>query len=208
MKSKLFFLILFASPLLFASPTGQKKADFKIAILGDSLTDGYGLKKDQAYPALVEKKFHENKMTHVKVTNAGISGSTSSSAKQRLNWILKTQPNLLVIALGANDGLRGLPNESLYNNLSQAIEEAQKNKVKVVLFGMKLPANYGPDHRKAFEMVFQRLAKTYKIDLLDFLLEGVATNKALNLEDGIHPNTKGHEVIAKNVYQFLRKHIN
>jgi acyl-CoA thioesterase I len=200
----LIILSPFSSPALATNAT-TTPPNYTIVILGDSLTDGYGLSKDEAFPALVEKRFHADGQKDVKVLNAGISGSTSSSAPQRLKWFLKTKPQLLAIALGANDGLRGLPTAKLYENLSQTIETAQAAKIKVVLFGMKMPANYGAKYQKDFEKVYVDLAKKYKVELLDFLLANVATLKDLNQEDGIHPNAKGHEVIANQVYPFLKK---
>ena len=136
------------SSLAIATNAPAPKPNYTIVILGDSLTDGYGLSKDEAFPALVEKRFHADGQKDVKVLNAGISGSTSSSAPQRLKWFLKTKPQVLAIALGANDGLRGLPTAKLYQNLSQTIEAAQAAKIKVVLFGMKMPANYGAKYQK------------------------------------------------------------
>lgn len=190
-------------PLTTPPPTSS--TNYTIVVLGDSLTDGYGLAKEQAFPALVEKKFHAEGQKDIKVVNAGISGSTSSSAPQRLKWFLKTKPQVLVVALGANDGLRGIPTAQLYKNLSKTIQTAQDSHIKVILFGMKMPANYGSKYQKDFERVYTDLAKKYKVELFDFLLTDVATIKELNQEDGIHPNAKGHEIIAANVYQFLKK---
>ncbi|MEK6556185.1 MAG: GDSL-type esterase/lipase family protein, partial [Bdellovibrionota bacterium] len=152
------------STLSLADPSNNKPAlttppptsstNYTIVVLGDSLTDGYGLAKEQAFPALVEKKFHAEGQKDIKVINAGISGSTSSSAPQRLKWFLKTKPQVLVVALGANDGLRGIPTAQLYKNLSKTIQTAQDSHIKVILFGMKMPANYGSKYQKDFEKVY------------------------------------------------------
>ena len=204
MKTIFLFFSVILTILPFSIQT-LAQSEYRIVILGDSLTDGYGLSKEQAFPAIVEKMFHEDGKKNVKIINAGISGSTSSSAKQRLNWFLKSKPQMLAVALGANDGLRGLPIENLIQNLSETVESAQKAGIRVVLFGMKMPPNYGPKYQKDFEQAFVKVAQKYKIERLDFLLDGVATVKELNLEDRIHPNEKGHQVIAKNVYSFLKK---
>lgn len=180
--------------VLSSSVFGQEQ--IVILMLGDSLTEGYGLTKEQAYPALLEtrlKKIDPN----IRVINAGISGSTSASGESRLKWQLKNKPHILFLALGANDGLRGLSTEAMKTNLENTIKLAQKNNIYVILAGMKIPMNYGNDYRESYEKVFSSLAKTYKVDFVPFLLEGVATNKTLNLPDGIHPNAKGYEKMAE-----------
>lgn len=180
--------------VLSSSVFGQEQ--IVILMLGDSLTEGYGLTKEQAYPALLEtrlKKIDPN----IRVINAGISGSTSASGESRLKWQLKNKPHILFLALGANDGLRGLSTEAMKTNLENTIKLAQKNNIYVILAGMKIPMNYGNDYRESYEKVFSSLAKTYKVDFVPFLLDGVATNKTLNLPDGIHPNAKGYEKMAE-----------
>ena len=177
-----------------------------IVALGDSLTEGYGIAMEKAYPALLEKKLKAARKD-VKVINAGSSGSTSASAESRLLWQLKSKPDILILALGANDGLRGLPPKSTYENLAKAIELAQKNKLKVILTGMMMPQNYGDDYRKKYSATFTDLAQKYKVTIMPFLLEGVAMKKELNLADGIHPNEKGHEVIAERLLPIVQKEL-
>lgn len=196
MKFALFSFLLSFSLTLSA-------ATKKLLVLGDSLTEGYGIAKSAAFPALLEKKIKASGKDWI-VVNAGVSGATSASGPSRLKWQLKAKPDMMILALGANDGLRGLPLDSTEKNLSRAIEMAEKEKVKVVLAGMMLPLNYGAEYRKKFEDLYQHLADKYKIRKMPFLLEGVAMKPELNLDDGIHPNEKGHEIIAQNVFQFIK----
>ena len=155
-------------------------AQHKVIIIGDSLTEGYGVSKDKAFPALLEKKLQQNGHKELEVVNAGISGSTSASGPKRLLWLLKSQPKAVVIALGANDGLRGLSVENLKKNLSEMVKLAQKEKIPVLLVGMKVPPNYGKKYEKKFEQAFLEVAKKYKVPLMPFLLMGVGGEKGLN----------------------------
>lgn len=177
-----------------------------ILILGDSLTEGYQLAKEEAYPSLIEKELSK-KHPDIKVINGGVSGATSASGLKRLDWYLKARPEIMVLALGANDGLRGLKPNDTEKNLSLTIEKAQSRQIKVILAGMKMPPNYGEKYRKEFESVFEKIAHKYKLKSIPFLLEGVGGVPELNLPDGIHPNKKGHEVMAKNVLRVLEKEL-
>jgi acyl-CoA thioesterase I len=190
MKSFSLFLLSF-SLNGFASTT-------TILMLGDSLTEGYQLTREEAFPALVEKKLTAKKFD-VKVINGGSSGATTASGLKRLDWYLKAKPDMMVLALGANDGLRGLKLTETEKNLSAVIEKAQGRGIKVILAGMKMPTNYGEPYRQDFENLFPKLAKKYKTALIPFLLESVAAVPSLNLPDGIHPNGKGHEKLAETV---------
>lgn len=173
-----------------------------ILFIGDSLTEGYQLSKEEAYPFLIEKQLKKNH-PKVKAINGGVSGATTASGAKRLDWYLKAKPDVLVLALGANDGLRGLKVSESEKNLSQTIEKAQGRGIKVILVGMKMPTNYGETYRKEFEALYGKLAKKYKLKLVPFMLEGVGGDPALNLPDGIHPNAKGYEVIAKTIIKVL-----
>jgi acyl-CoA thioesterase I len=175
-----------------------------IVFLGDSLTEGYGITQSQAYPALVADLLKKKNIS-AKIVNAGISGSTSASADSRLRWFLKRKPDLLFLALGANDGLRGLDVSDMKKNLENVILMAKKEEIPVIIAGMKIPMNYGNDYRKKYEAVFPALAKKYSLPLIPFLLDGVATHKDLNISDGIHPNEKGHAIIAKNILPVIEK---
>lgn len=188
-----FFLTLFLCTGVFAS---------RIVFLGDSLTEGYGVAKEKAYPALLERKIRNAKLDWT-VVNAGVSGSTSASAKSRLEWQLRKPPEILFLALGANDGLRGLKPEEMRKNLESAIAMARAKGVTVFLVGMMMPPNYGGPYREAFQKVFPEIAKKTKVRFVPFLLDGVAGDSSLNLADGIHPNEKGHAVIADHLWKAL-----
>jgi acyl-CoA thioesterase I len=175
-----------------------------ILFYGDSLTAGYGLAPDQAFPALIQKEITQRKASY-KVVNAGLSGETTAGGLGRISWVLKQPVDILVLELGANDGLRGLPIAQTRENLQKIIDKVkEKNpQVKVLIVGMKVPPNMGREYSREFEKIFPDLAKANKASLLPFLLEGVAGNPKLNLPDGIHPNAEGHRIVAKNVWQAL-----
>lgn len=181
-------------------------AEMSILILGDSLAEGYGLDESMAFPRVVEKKLIEKKK-NVKVINGGVSGATSASGIQRLKWHLKKPVDVLLLELGANDGLRGLSVPDTKKNLKEIIKFAKEKKVKVMLLGILMPPNYGADYTGQFEKMYKDVAKEEQVPFLPFLLDGVAGNAKLNLPDGIHPNQKGHEVIAEKVVKFLEKNI-
>lgn len=175
-----------------------------ILCLGDSITAGYGLEPEQSYPALLQKKI-DAQSGNFRVVNAGQSGDTSASGLGRLDWLLKNRVDVLVLELGGNDGLRGLPVETTRKNL-QAIIDRTKMKyphAKVILAGMKVPPNMGRDYGDKFEAIFRDLAKRNKAELIPFVLEGVGGVRELNLPDGIHPTAKGQEIVAKNVWKAL-----
>ena len=175
-----------------------------ILFLGDSITAGYGLDLEQAFPALIQEKI-DAKRWNFKVVNAGQSGDTSAGGLSRLEWLLKNRVDVLVLELGANDGLRGLPAETTRKNL-QAIIDRTKGKypeAKVIVAGMKVPPNMGGEYGRKFEEVFGDVAKKNKAVLIPFVLEGVGGSRELNLGDGIHPTAKGHEIVAANVWKVL-----
>jgi acyl-CoA thioesterase-1 len=181
-----------------ASPAGVR-----VLCLGDSLTEGYGVAPEQAYPAVLERRLHAAGRSDVRVVNAGISGSTSASAVSRLRWQLRAEPDLLILGLGGNDGLRGQDLAETKKNLAGAIALARETGVIVVIAGMKIPTNYGPEYTAAFERIFPELATEHQVALIPFLLEGVAARPELNLPDGIHPNAAGYERVADNVYEVI-----
>ena len=173
--------------------------------MGDSLTEGYGVPAEKAYPELVKKRLFTKLGKKVEIFNLGVSGSTTSSGLTRLKWITgQKKVDLMILALGANDGLRGIPLEKSRQNLVDIIRFAKEKQIKVILAGMKIPPNYGEDYRSGFEKIFKDLAKTHKVAFLPFLLKDVAGIKALNLPDGIHPNEKGHEIMAQTVFNVLK----
>ena len=175
-----------------------------LLFLGDSLTAGYGIDPSQAFPALIQSKI-DTKRWNIKVINAGQSGDTSAGGLARLDWLLKNRVDVLVIELGANDGLRGLPVEVTRKNLQTIINRTRQRypPVKVVIAGMKVPPNMGRDYGTRFEAIFPALAKKNQGVLIPFILEGVAGVRELNLPDGIHPTAEGHWVIAGNLWKIL-----
>ena len=173
-----------------------------IVALGDSLTEGFGVTKEEAYAFIVEKELLR-KGHSIKVVNAGISGSTSASALSRIKWHIRSQPDIIIIALGGNDGLRGLSVAHMKKNLSKAIELALSEKIEVLLAGMKIPLNYGTKYTETFQDVFYELADLYKLSIIPFLLKDVGGVPSLNQPDGIHPNPDGHQIIAVTVLRSL-----
>ncbi len=197
------FLILLAG-LLFIN-TGVC-ASTNILFLGDSLSEGYGLDEEQSFPRIVEKNLKEKKHDVV-VTNGGVSGSTSASGVTRLKWHLKKKTDILVLELGANDGLRGLKLTETHKNLVEIIKLAKEKKVKVLLLGLLMPPNYGKEYVAEFETMYKKIASTEKVPFLPFVLNDVAGKSDLNLADGIHPNAKGHVIVAKTVTDFVEKNL-
>lgn len=179
---------------------------FKIAFLGDSLTAGLGLTSQQAYPALIEQMFDAEGYTQIEVLNGGVSGDTTAGSLRRVNQTLESGVRILVVALGANDALRGLTTQQTSENLKNIIEAARANNVAVLIAGMEAPTNLGADYRDSFRSLFTNLLREYQgsIAFVPFLLEGVAANPALNQEDGIHPNADGQRIIAQLLYPKLR----
>lgn len=174
-----------------------------IVCLGDSLTEGYGVAPERSYPSQLEALLRDAGHAGARVVNAGISGSTTASAVSRLRWQLRAEPDVVILALGGNDGLRGLDLAQTRRNLSEAIALARSRGVRVLLAGMKLPPNYGRDYTRRFEAIYPALAEEHDVALIPFLLEGVAAKPDLNLPDGIHPNARGYEIVVDNVLETL-----
>jgi acyl-CoA thioesterase-1 len=173
-----------------------------ILAFGDSLTAGYGLAPEEAYPALLQRRLDE-KGYRYRVVNAGISGETTAGGLRRLEWSLAERVELVILALGANDGLRGQPVPEMRQNLIQMIELIQARKARVILAGMEAPPNLGPEYTQAFRAVYPELARRYRLSLIPFLLEGVAGLPELNQADGIHPNRTGELRLIENVWRVL-----
>lgn len=174
----------------------------KLIFLGDSLTEGYGVAQEAAFPQLIQEKFKKNK-SEWQIKASGSSGSTSASTLSRLKWIAQDKPDVVFILMGSNDGLRGLKIEETEKNLGEALAWAQKEKIKIILGQLHVPPNYGKAYSKKFSAIFPRLAKKYKIVLGPFLLNQVAGLPKLNQPDGLHPNEQGHQIIADNIYNYL-----
>ena len=197
MKLLMIFFIFFLSQVQMGF--GQEK----ILVLGDSLTEGYGIDQEYSYPSVLAQILKQNGHNYT-VINGGVSGSTTASGKSRLKWFLKSKPTILILALGANDGLRGINLDQSQKNLEDIIALAKKNKLVIFLAGMELPPNYGVEYTTKFKKMFSLLIKKYSLSEIPFLLEGVAGKKEYNIEDGIHPNSEGHKILAKTVYKYLK----
>lgn len=178
----------------------------KLAVLGDSLTAGYGIKPEQAFPALIEAAL-KAEGRDVAVLNHGVSGDTSAGGLDRLDWVLGDKPDIVMVELGANDALRGIDPAITERNLSAIIEKLKAAGVTVWLAGMKAPRNLGPEYVSAFDGIYQRLADKYQVPLYPFILDGVAQDPALNQADGLHPNPKGAEVIAQHLLPFVIRNL-
>ena len=181
----------------------------RLVILGDSLTAGYGVTKPESYPKILEEELKKISPQH-QVIAAGISGSTTASGLYRIKEILKKSDSLpthVLIALGGNDALRGLPPQQVRYNLENMIQILHKKGISPMLAGMKAPPNQGKDYTQEFDRIYPELSKKFNIPLLPFLLDGVAGQKDLNQSDQIHPNKQGHKVIAMLVLNFLKPHL-
>jgi acyl-CoA thioesterase-1 len=190
--------LLFALVLSFSSPL--LAAERLLVCLGDSLTAGYGLDEGQAYPALLEKALQPR----WRVVNAGVSGDTSAGGLKRLDWVLRSQPDAVLVALGANDGLRGLDPQATEANLMEAVKKIKASGAQPYLAGLDLPTNLGAGYRRQFKAVYPRVAKALGVPLLGFLLKGVGGEPALNQADGMHPNEAGQIKVAAHVLAFLK----
>jgi acyl-CoA thioesterase I len=179
-----------------------------IMIVGDSLSAGYGIATQQGWVNLLQKRLDQQYPKQHKVVNASVSGETTSGALARLPKLLQThRPDLVVIELGGNDGLRGQPPKMIEKNLAQLVQKSQQAKAKVVLFGMKIPPNYGTAYSKAFENNYKIVSQQYKVPLLPFFLEGVAGNKNLIQSDQIHPNAKAQPILLNNAYPSIQRQL-
>ena len=196
--------VIFSSVLFSSSFIA---AETRILFLGDSITAGLGVEKAQAYPHLVGESLESMGYKDIKIINAGISGSTSASALSRLKWHTRRKPDILILALGANDGLRGLSTEEMKSNLDETIQYALGQGIKVILAGMEMPPNYGPQYTKDFRNVFQYLADKYEISFMPFLLKDVGGIDSFNQPDGIHPNYEGQKIIARNILTYILENL-
>ncbi len=184
---------------------GSELPQKTILFFGNSLTAGYGLDLSQAFPELIQQKL-DSLAYDYKVINAGLSGETTSGGRERIDWVMQQAVDVFVLELGANDGLRGIPLEETEANLQAIIDyvRAKSPKVKILLAGMQIPPNMGQPYIQQFQQIYPRLAEKNEVALIPFLLEGVAGEPTLNLEDGIHPNETGQKIVAETVWQYLK----
>lgn len=200
MKKSIFLL---AIGLFIVFVSSLNAAPIKVLFLGDSLTEGYGIDKKKAYPSVV-KEILSSQGIEIEIHNGSVSGSTTASCLSRLRWFSKVKPSFAFIALGGNDGLRGIKVASSLKSLKECSAYAQKLGITVMLSGMMVPPNYGPDYTTAFKNIYPTISKELGVKLMPFLLVDVAGEQKLNQEDGIHPNIEGHRVMGKNVAAFMK----
>lgn len=182
-----------------AAPSETRRT---VVFLGDSLTAGLGLPLEQSFPSLIEARLQAERRPW-KVVNAGVSGDTTAGGLARLDWIYRQKVDVLVVALGANDGLRGLPAVQTEKNLRGILQRARREGSRVLLAGIRLPDNFGPRAQARFAAIYPRLAAEFRVPLVPFLLEGVAMEPGLNQPDGIHPNAEGARRVADHLWKKL-----
>ena len=198
------FITLFlatTSPSITHSAGGSSNSDRpRIVAFGDSLTAGLGVGAQETYPAQLQRRLDSRGLQY-RVINAGVSGDTTAGGLRRVDWVLKSRPDIVILELGANDGLRGLKLQETKANLEKIIQRCRDASAVVVLAGMKLPPNYGMEYTKSFESIYPALAKQFRLPLIPFFLEGVAGSTSLNQPDGIHPTSEGYRIIADLVME-------
>ncbi len=206
MKIILLAIFIFGGFLNIIEDTLNQEKQKTILCFGNSITAGYGLDPDLAYPNVLEQILNEDGYDY-KVMNAGLSGETSAGGLTRIDWVLQNKIDVFILELGANDGLRGLPLIQTKSNLQSIIQKVKKKypEAQIVIAGMMVPPNMGKDYATEFSYVFNELATENDAILIPFLLDGVGGKPELNLPDGIHPNIEGHKIVAKNVYNALKE---
>lgn len=190
-----------AAVLLFASAS-HAVAPPRIVVLGDSLTAGYGLEPGQSFPAQLQAALND-RIIAVQVINAGVSGDTTAGGLARLDWVLKDNPDAVIVELGANDGLRGLDPAETYANLDAIVVRLRDENIRVLVAGMKAPPNLGREYGAEFNAVYPRLAEAHGVMLYPFFLEGVAGNPGLTQSDGLHPTVKGVARIVRRILPYV-----
>ena len=207
--------IIFAIFIIFVYPKINLAQDHpdspkkRIVFLGNSITAGFGLTLEQAYPAIIQNKIDSLEL-NFDCVNAGLSGETTSGGLRRLDWLMKKPVSILIIALGGNDGLRGIPPDLSKENLEEMVKKARKKypDIRIIIAGMEAPPNMGQDYTKKFRNIFKTPAEKMKTGYISFLLEGVGGRKELNQADQIHPNIMGQKLVAENVWNALKKFLN
>jgi acyl-CoA thioesterase-1 len=197
--------LVLMSPAVGSSARAQ--APIKLAVLGDSLSAGYGLPLEAAFPAKLQKALRE-KGFNVDILNAGVSGDTTSGGRDRLDWSIPEGTEAVIVELGANDALRGLDPKVTKGALEDIIKRLQARKIAVMLAGMLAPRNYGPDYAAKFDVIYPDLAKAYDVPLYPFFLDGVASEARLNQADGIHPTAEGIDIIVARILPSVEAFLN
>jgi acyl-CoA thioesterase-1 len=194
--------VLLVALALTGAMAGGTSTEQTLAVLGDSLTAGFGVGPEEAFPALVQERLRREGYDY-RVVNAGVSGDTTAGGLRRVDWVLRTRPSIVIVALGGNDGLRGLSVEAMRENLEQIVTRIRAGGARVLLVGMRVPPNYGTEYGRAFAAAFPAVARKTGAALMPFLLDGVAGDPHLNQADGIHPNAKGQQIVAERLWPYL-----
>ncbi|MCO6359619.1 arylesterase [Roseivirga pacifica] len=197
--------VLVSITLISSILTKTQNEKQTIVFFGDSITAGYGITTENAFPALIDQKLQSEGLNYTAI-NAGLSGETSMGGLNRIDWILRSKPAILMLELGGNDGLRGLSLEETEKNLKAIIDKVRTANAdtKIILAGMQIPPNLGQDYTTQFKNLFPKVAKDKDVAFIPFLLENVGGDKNLNLSDGIHPNEEGHKIVAETVWEALK----
>jgi acyl-CoA thioesterase I len=195
--------LLLSCVALLGIAAGEARGEGVVVVLGDSLTAGLGVAADEAFPARLQARIRAEGYAY-RVTNAGVSGDTTAGGLRRVDWVLRANPEIVIVALGANDGLRGQSPPAIRANLEESVARLQAAGARVLLVGMRLPPNYGAEYTKEFEAIFPAVARRAKVALMPFLLDGVAADPRLNQADGIHPTAAGQQIMADRVWPYLR----
>ena len=201
MKKIIFIVVLLICPIL------TQAQDLKIILFGDSLMAGYGLDQSNHLDRLLERDLLDQGIVS-QITNASVSGDTSSGGLNRLSWSLQDDYDLFILGLGANDMLRGISPNTTKANLKEIIKIVQKKNISILLTGMQAPSSYGQDYQSSFNLIYPQLAKEYEIFLYPFLLEGVALDPNLNQSDGKHPNEQGITLMSKKIAEKIKNILN
>ncbi len=206
LKSVLTLTVLLASTAIVPVPDQADKK--KIVFFGDSLTAGYGLTMQDAFPHIIQQRIDSLGLPY-QVVNAGLSGETTAGGINRIDWILKSKPDIFILELGANDGLRGLSPDETKKNLRGMIDKVKASNpdVVVLLAGMQMFPNMGQEYTEQFKEAFPLVAKEKEVKLIPFILEGVGGDESLNQADGIHPNIEGHKIVAETVWNYLKPYL-
>ena len=204
--NSLLLVLLFGLGPIPAQTANAQSAPIRIAVLGDSLAAGYGLRPEQAFPVRLAAAL-KAQGRNVTVLNQGVSGDTTAGGLDRLDWMLADKPDIVLVELGGNDALRGIDPATTEKNLAAIVEKLQAAHVTVWLAGMMAPRNLGSDYVKAFDGLYKRIADKYKVPLYPFILDGVAQDPALNQADGLHPNSKGAQIVADKLLPFVTKNL-
>ncbi|MFN7139109.1 MAG: arylesterase [Limisphaerales bacterium] len=201
-----FLAVLLSCFVALACAATEQPEVKTVMVLGNSIATGYGIEQSLAFPSLLQRKIDENKLPY-KVVNAGLSGDTTAGGVRRMPWLLRQQVDVLIVELGGNDGLRGVSPDETRKNLEKIIDlaRAKNPNVKVLVAGMQMPQNMGAEYTRKFREIFPEVAAKKNATLIPFLLEGVGGRADMNLPDRIHPNPKGHEIVAQNVWAVLEQ---